>query len=383
MISPSQINSIKALLPNQLSSYLSYSGWVCDGEINKIAQIWHRQERELEDFEIIQPLTRDIKDYAQRVFDLVEVLELFEKRSITAIINDLSNFFADVIKVRVVHEDVKEGSIPLNDGVLLFEKSKELIVSSVRSTFSKRKYFGGGKLADDITGFIGNMKLGQTEHGSYVVNLIAPIVGKEEQQDELVKTSVTRIFTENLSRSLTAINRSIGEYKATQNMSSFDGAVENGVSANLCDALIGISGELEKRDIKISISLSGAEEELREIKLEHSFDYSVIPYLKIASDYYKENYVLYDQVVTGMVTKLFHEEYEEIGVIYISASINGEEKNVKIELPIEHYWQAHSAHKKLNLIECAGDLYVSPRSAKLINVQSFRVISSEDMFGDD
>ncbi len=383
MISSSQINSIKLLLPNQLSSYLSYSGWVADGVINDVAQIWHRQEKEFESFEIVQPITKDIKDYNQRVYDLIEVLAELEKRSISGVINDLSNFFADVIKVRVIHEDVKEGSIPLNDGVLLFEKAKELMVSAVKSTYSKRKYFGGGKPSDEIFDFLQKMRLGQTEHGSYVVNLIAPITYKEEQQEELVKNSVTRAITENLSRSLTAIDRSIEEYKSTQIMSSFDSAVESGVSANLCDALIGISGELKNRDVRVSISLSGAEENLREIKQDHAFDSSAIPYLQIASDYYKEYYVLYDQVVSGLVTKLSHEENEEIGVIYISASIHGDEKSVKIELPIESYWQAHSAHKKLLLIECLGELHISPRSAKLLNINNFHVITSEDMFDED
>lgn len=383
MISPSQLNAVKSLTPNQLSSYLSYSGWLAEGVVNDVAQIWHRKEKEYERFEIIQPVTKEIKDYSQRILDLVEVLAEFEQRSVVEVINDLSNFFADVIKVRVMHEDVKEGSIPLNDGVMLFEKAKDLMVSAVKSTYSKRKYFGGGKLADEIVNFLEKMRLGQTEYGSYVVNLIAPIMYKEEQQEELVKTSVTRAITENLSRSLTAIDRSIEEYKSTQSMSSFDSAIESGVSANLCDALIGISGELKNRNVKVSISLSGAEADLREIKQEHTFDSEVIPYLQIASDYYKENYILYDQVVSGLVIKLSHEENEEIGAIYISASIHGDEKSVKIELPTEDYWQAHSAHKKSQLIECSGDLHVSPRSAKLLNVRNFHVITSEDMFGDD
>lgn len=383
MISPSQFNSLSSLSPNQLSRYLSYSGWIEDGVLNEKAVVWHRQESDLIDFEIIQPLTKDLKDYNQRVFDLIEVLAEFEARSSVEIIDDLSNFFADVIKVRVVHEDVKEGSIPLNDGVLLFEKAKDLIVSAVKSTFSKRKYFSGGKLSDDIANFLKNMRLGQTEHGSYVVNLIAPIMQKEEEQEELVKASITRAFTENLSRSLTAIDNAIGVYKETQNVSSFDNAVEKGVSANLCDALIGMSGELENRDIQVSISLSGAELEMNEIMLKHTFDSSSVPYLKVASEYYKEYYIVHDQTVSGFVTKLSHEENEDFGSIFIASSVNGEEKNVKIELPIIEYWDAHSAHKKLNLVECSGDLHVSPRSAKLLNIINFRVISSEDMFGDD
>lgn len=382
MTSPSQIDAIKELSPEKLDGYLSYNGWVSDGVLNKVAQIWHREEDGFEDLEIIQPLSKDIKDYVRRVYDLIDVLEDYENRPRAEIVNDINNFLADVIKIRVLHEDVKEGSIPLNDGVLLFEKAKELIVSAVKSTFNKRKYFGGGKMADDVADLINSIRLGQTEHSSYVVNMIAPILKEEEQQEKIIKTSITRVFTQNLSRSLKAIENSIDEYKETQNLSSFDSAVERGVSANLCDALIGISGEHGNRNIKVSVRLSGYEEDLSDIDLDHSFDTSDIPYLKIASEYYRENYVLRNQVVTGLVTRLSHEEFEEVGEIFISASVNGEEKNVKIELPIENYWQAHSAHKKLQTVSCQGDLHVSPRMAKLLDVRNFQVIDN-DLFDND
>ncbi len=383
MISSSQLNSIKTFLPNRLSGNLAYTGWVEDGNLNEIATIWHRKEKEFQEFEILQPLKKEIKDYNQRVYDLIEVLSEFEQRTIFDIINDLNNFYADVIKIRVIHDDVKGGSIPLNDGVLLFEKAEELLVSVVKSTYNKRKYFSSGKITEDISDFLENMRLGQTEHGSYVVNLIAPIIYKEKQQEELLKTSVTRAITENLSRSLAAIDLSIKNFKATQNTSSFDGAVENGVSANLCDALIGISGKLKNRDIRVTIFLSGIEENYHEIQLEHNFDSATVPYLQIASDYYKEKYVFYDRRVSGLVTKLSHEEEDDVGTVTIDASINDDEKSVIIELSIEEYWQAHSAHKKLQLVECLGDLHVSPRSARLVNVKNFRVITSQDMFDEE
>lgn len=383
MITSSQLNTIKTLLPSQLSAYLAHQGWFEDGELGEIVTIWHRNENEYLDFEILQPKTTDIKDYHQRVCDLVEVLSEFEQRAIDGIVNDLNNFYADVIKIRVIHDDVEGGSIPLNDGVLLFEKAKELLVSVVRSTYNKRKYFSGGKLTEDIAEYLSNMRLGQTEHGSYIVNLIAPIIHKDGEQEDLVKTSVTRAITENLSRSLTAIDNAIEEYKRTQSTNSFDGAVDNGVSANLCDALIGISGETKDRDIRVVVSLSAVEESIDGAKLEHKFDSTSVPYLQIASDYYKEKYVLYDQVVYGLVTKLSHEEEEDVGTVTIEATVNDVDKSVSIELSIEEYWQAHRAHKKLQVVECLGDLHVTPRSARLVNTKEFRVYDNQDMFDED
>jgi hypothetical protein len=193
MITISQLNAIKTLLPNQLSEYLMSRGWTEDGKLGEVATIWHRKEDEYQNFEILQPLTNGLKDYPQRVYDLIEVLSEFEQRAFFDVVNSLNNFHEGVIKIKVIHEDVEKGSIPLNDGVLLFEKAKELLVSVVRSTYNKRKYFSGGNLPEEITEFIESMRLGQTEHGSYVVNLIAPMSDQEKGPQELSKVTVSRL----------------------------------------------------------------------------------------------------------------------------------------------------------------------------------------------
>ncbi len=246
---------------------------------------------------------------------------------------------------------------------------------------ARENILAGGKSSEEITEFMENMLLGQTEYGSYVVNLIAPISHKEEDQQELSKVSISRLVSETLTRSLSAIDESIREYIRTEQNSSFDSAVEQGASANLCDALIGISGETRSRDVKITISLSRTEGELDSARLEHHFSSKMVPYLQIASDYYKqENYVLSDQIVSGLVTKLSHEKEKNVGTVTIDATVNGIKKSVNIELQNDKYWQSHSAHKKLQIVECLGDLHVAPRSAKLVNVKDFRVISNVDLF---
>lgn len=379
MITELQLESIKSITPNQLSRYLSSTDWREDGNIRDIAAIWHRHEKDLYEFEIIQPLRIDLKDYKQRVYDLINLLSEFERREFIDIANDINNSQADIIKIRVVHNDVESGTIPLNDGVLLIEKAKELLLSVAKSTFSKRKYFSGDKLSEELSDVIDSMRLGQTEYGSYVVNIISPIGGQENEQEELIKGSVARAVSDALAKSLNAIDESVEEYKRTQNISSFDAAVEKGVSANLCDALVGLSGESHARDVHITLSLSKAEEVIGDLKLTHTFKTNNIPYLETASDYYKERYVLNNQTVSGLIVKLFHMETEETGTITIDSLVNGAKKNVSVELSIDDYWEAHNAHKKVESVECFGDLYVSPKSAKLLKASNFKVLRNEDI----
>lgn len=382
MIDSSLKETIKSLRPNQMLAYLTSEGWREDGCINDTASVWHRTENQYHDFEIIQPLKYDLKDYVQRVYDLITVLSEFENRALRDIVDDLSNFHADVIKIRVVHDDVENGSIPLNDGVLLVEKAKELLMSVAKSTFSKRRHFTGGA-SQQVTDFVDKLRLGQTEVGSYIVNLIMPVDKTPNKQDDMTEVSLTRSVTRTLARSLTAIDTSLESYKNTHDNQSFEPAVQKGVSANLCDALVGLTGENHTRNVNVTISLSRTDNEYQDMRLQHSFASNVVPYLQQASDYYKEKYTIQGYTACGQVTVLKHEPNEEIGIVTVASMVNGREKHITFELPACEYWQAHRAHRENKVVECHGDLTVSPRSANLLNVTGFRVVGSVNLFGNE
>lgn len=373
---------ILSLRPNQMSAYLASQGWREDGAIGESAAVWHRTEDENYDFEIILPLKYDLKDYVQRSYDLISVLAKFENRSLRDVVDDLINFHADVVKIRVVHDDVENGSIPLNDGVLLIEKAKELLISVAKSTFSKRRHFTGGA-SKEIMDFVETFRLGQTEVGSYIVNLIMPIDRMPIEQGDMVEVSLTRNVTHTLARSLTAIEKSMVSYRESQSDQSFESAVEQGVSANLCDALVGLTGEKQSRNVNISILLSRTDGQYQDIPLQHSFNSYDVEYLKRASDYYKEKYTIHNYIVCGYVTGLKHEENADAGGVIVASVVNGREKHITFALPTMEYWQAHKAHGENNIIQCSGDLNVSPRSATLINVTGFSVLGSGDLFDDE
>lgn len=375
-----QNSAIEALKPDQLLEYVASLNWIKDADLGDIATVWHRPEPAYQDYELILPLNEELKDYQHRIIDVINTLSEFENRSFIDIAKDINNFKSDVIKIRVIHEDVKAGSIPLNDGVMLFEKAKDLMSAVVKSTFHKRKYFSGGKPTDELNDFFDNLLLGQTEHGSYVVNLISPILDNQKDQEDHSSISLTRSVSDTLSRSLSAIHSSINEYRDTERLTVFDDGVEQGVSANLCDALIGLSGKKQLRDIEINISMSKTEIGYEDIVQHHRFNADVLPYLEVASKYYKDNYLMEGVTITGSVTKLHYTDNDEYGQVTIDATVNNSHKNVTIELPASEYWQAFSAHGHSKLVECFGDLHVTHRGAKLINPTKFRVFGNDDMF---
>ncbi|WDE08809.1 hypothetical protein SG34_033490 [Thalassomonas viridans] len=374
---PSQLKNTSAnVQPKNLKSYLLSKGWVAEGEVLGQATIWHRPEENYYDFEVIQPKSADVNGYVQRVVDAVIEIASFEERDALKVLKDINNFFSDSVKIRVVHSDVEEGTIPIEDGVLLIEKSRDLLAATTLSTFCKKAYFTGQRNAE-AQSFIKQLRLGQTEVGSFIVNLIAPIpeiVNSQLDQDEM---SVTRAVTNNLSRSLVALGNGLESYEKSESVFEFESIIQNGVSANLCDALVGLSGFSKSRAFTISICRAGIEADTQELPTQFSFFPQQVPTLELASAFYKGNYVIKSYEAFGVVSKMTHLPDDDFGEITVRSSIRGVEKNVSVQLPLENYWQAVHAHESSEVVSCKGSLSVTAKSAKLIEPYEFKIVGKQ------
>ena len=374
------INSIvKDIIPVRLELYLLSTGWIENGSISDKAKVWHRPEEKNFDLEILQPVNEDLKDYSQRLYEAIHNLSEYENRSPLKVISDLKNFDSDIVKIRVISPDVDGGAIPIDDGVLLFEKAKELLVSSTLSTFKKKRFFSGSWPAV-VKEFMNTLRFGQTERGSYIVNVIAPVSHFSEKELPEADCSITRSISNNLARSLGATMVALENYEKTNDLISFEGAVSSGVSANLCDAIIGMSGSSKSRDVEISIELAASEKDSQEIIRKHRFTSSHIPILSTASEYYKGNFVIKNYEASGLVIRMDHEPAEDYGVIRVTSTVNGTDKNISIQLSLDDYWEAVKAHKPRLPVVCQGDLHVTPRSAFLADPRNFRVINDVNLF---
>jgi len=374
--------NLEKIEPEQLRGYLTANDWVEDGAIRGVATIWHRQSNADRDFEAIQPNTKDVRDFSNRVHDLLLVLAEYERRPVEQIFREISDYFADLIRIRVSHDDLEGGSIPIQDGVLLIEKAKELVTSATLSTLSKKKYFAGHR-PQDANDFIEKVRLGQTEEGSYIVNIIAPMQAVDNPQHDFVgRIPFARAVTNTLANSLKTISSTLEEFKATNSLELFDDAVEQGVSANMCDALIGLSGEKKSREFSVGLFFSksiGIGIDSVET-VEHKFYSEQVPYLEKASEYLKDNFVVLDVTFVGIVKKLDRDADKEVGMVAVTGVVEGKERNVSFELKGDDYLNAIHAHESKQVVQCHGDVYISPRSAKLLNHSGFRIIGSRDMF---
>ena len=361
----------------QVETYLVSKAWFIDGGISSVGTIWHRQEDE--SAEVVLPKHLGIRDFHKRFNESLTALSEFEGRSVAEVVADIVRMSSNLITVRVIGADTADGTIPINDGVLLFSKAKDLLYAAALSMYSKRKQFSG-QPPKDAKGYVDALLLGQTEIGSYVVNVIAPLPPPRPAQSAGAgpEVPVAEAVTLNLVHGLEAISKATTEFADSGSLKVFDAAVERGVSANMCDALVGFSGAERNRDFEVRVSGAAGPMFEGETKV-FKFDVDAVAAVQKASDYYKGNYTLDSRNIWGFVKKLDRPKGEEVGTITVEAVVDGVERSIKIILNPDEYHQAVLAHDTKVIVACSGNIHIKSRRATLLNPTGFRIIAQNKL----
>lgn len=369
-------DTLKSICPEQLRAYLLQTGWISDSKIGEIATVWHRDSESEFEYEVLLPERVELRDYKDRIADAILSISAFEKRAELKILKDIANYFSDTISIRVVHNDVENGTIPLEDGVKLFEKAKDLLSSAAMSTISKKRYFFGSR-PSEASNFLSKVRLGQTEIGSYVVNVVVPL-DTQNINDLIDSKSFSRHVTTTLGKGLSSLKSLTESPKSDSKI--FEALVSNGVSANMCDALVGLSGEQRNRGFDIGISFSASEDIEISSVISYSFSSNDVPAIEKVSEYLKENYVIDNATISGPVKKLDRPNSEDDGTVTIEAFVGDRDRSVSFELSSNEYHEAILAHDQKLVVEISGDIHIGPRSARMLNPNGFRVFGAKDIF---
>ncbi|MTC21809.1 MULTISPECIES: hypothetical protein [unclassified Providencia] len=377
-----KIENEKFIATAEFSKYLTSNGWVISIKKDGLFAIWESCEHP--DYEILQPLNSKSSDFNCRVIDLVDVLSKTKNKSISDINSEINEISDDVIRIRVIHNDVDNGSIPFNDGVELFVKAKELLVSAARSVFKVQKGFYSGKSPEIVTNYFDSLKLSQTEIGSYILKVASPIYQQDEDQSDHCEVPFGRVVSSRIIHSVLKLEKAVESFKETNNHIHFEQAIGDGVGAALCSAIVGLSGQRRNRTVEISIQPSpyASDENLKSRVV--TVPSNDIPIIEHARDYYLDNYSAMNYELSGKVTKLDRDKDvdHDNGVVTITETISlskskakSKTRKVKVILNDKMYDEAIKAHEKSEVMRFIGTLIVSGRKVTLSNIQEVTVNS--------
>ncbi|MCW7471780.1 hypothetical protein [Leptospira kanakyensis] len=367
-------NIFNQLSIEKIALYLSSNKWERVNSIESKAEIWRPLNPE-DDNEIILPLSNTFKDYPERIEDLLNNLSKYFKKSIQSIINGINEIIFDQLKIQISADDIQNGTIPVNEGIDLFLNAKNMLIFSSLSTLEKKKVYSNNR-PENILEFLNEVRLGQTEHGSYIINIYIPIKMKPDLP-EIEDSSFARKVIKTLSNSLSALKESSIEFQNSSDLAIFDSAVEKGLSSNLCDAIVDLSGNKKERNVTIEIKISSntfQEENISRIQ----FGKTDIAIAEKASIYYRQDVVFEKYKVKGYVIKLIRETSNADGQITLQGFAEGQTRNIRVQLNREQYDIAIKAHESRSILVCIGDLHIKPRSTELVHISTIYIIENEE-----
>jgi len=359
---PLNPTELRTLQPQDVAAYLRSAGWQNTGDDGAKVSYWTWANAEAE---VALPLTSAWRDYERRMADIVDILSQVENRSPTAIVDDLKQSGNDTLRVRLVSPLADDGTIPLTVGAATAGALESLILAAACSEIRPEPYYPSRK-ADQANDHVRrNVRLAQTERGSYVLKVLTrvpPKLSTEKLQPSIFDGTAPeepyeRRVSIRLARALDALMDAAAIAGNKQSMEPMVAAVQHGVSANLCDAVIGLAGETNEADLDLRFSWATCRPVEGERPRERiSIPRSSFETLREASSVFKQNAPIREFKVSGWIVALDSDDPASGGIVTIEAPVFGYWRKITVHLAADSYRQAIDAHSKSQRVRLNGDL---------------------------
>jgi hypothetical protein len=330
--------------------------------------------------EIVVPRTDLLADYASVVSRLIEVFATCRGSDELAVYRDLVSADRDVVRVRVLGTE-NDGSVALDAGVRIVAQAREMLLAAACAARSPQPVYRPHAIqeADD---YMRRVKLGQTEHGSFVVTLLAPVPpllepvhGSNHGSDwaSVDEEPLERVVTRRLMEALEA-SRHAAEMARSGDAAAFEKAVAAGVSANLCEAVAGLIEPSDGVDVSLTWARTRPTPEAQRRVAFSSKDAEI---LKEAARTFRQRQPRPDVTLFGVVHRLTGKQGEVEGVVTLKAMVDDRVQPVGAVLDQANYSVAVHAHAAKTPVIVTGDLEHVGRQWQMTNV-NVRELSADE-----
>lgn len=367
---------LSEISPMALSAYARAAGWTRTDDYGDSSDVYASEGLP----EIILPRTQRLGDYANVVSQLIDIFADVAGTDELSMYRDLVTADRDVIRVRAAESG--DGTVSVSDGIDLVSGAHDMVLAAACSLADPRPVYraGANKQATD---FVRNIRMGQTEQGSFVVTLLTPVVSPPIQQTLIPDLDhndpIERKMTRRLASSLRATQHAT-ESLVGGDAGSFFEAVDRGVSANLCEALVKLIEPFTALDVSLTWARTHPMNAARDIV---HFGKDDAPILREAARLYRDRGPEPDVQLYGFVQRLKRDKEETDGTITLRAYIDDRIQSVVSVLSQSDYSRAIQAHEQKALVVAEGDLERTGQRWHLLNPRVVAVIPQGDTHEDE
>jgi hypothetical protein len=202
------------------------------------------------------PLERGLADYDESIVRVVRKVASVEGRPPESVLRDLLRPRHDVLRFGLEGPLTQAGAIGLLEGAALVGGAKKALLASACSVKKPRPYHPRLDLAE-AEAFVQSCKLGQTEVGSFVLTVEAPLDARArpaQGKEPFGRKAVTHLMQ--ATAFLVDAVRQWGRDATGAAVNQDVFKLEPNLSANLCDALVEMMPSDESADLRLRSSWS-------------------------------------------------------------------------------------------------------------------------------
>lgn len=198
---------------------------------------------------ILLPIDRSFDDFYQVMTYALKTIASVENDSLQGILTKLINPSSDILKWRIADTDTALGIIPLSSMGNNIEYIKDLLSSSCLDILSP-SVFHKKVMTKEVNVQMSQYKFGQTEIGSYILNLVCPLGFYQYQlfEPQIEDLPLGRRINLRIFQNIDLVQKSIAEKSSQLN----DFVEEGKISVNFLNALTDLYEE--NKDANFSIT---------------------------------------------------------------------------------------------------------------------------------
>jgi hypothetical protein len=374
---PLPLDLTRQVTPRALKGYAAALNWRLVEGINGDVAVYHRPDSPAH--QVIVPVDTTLADYDEAVAEAVRKLAAYERRPANEVLEHLLLPPADVLRFREISPDAEAGNLPFDHAVRMINGTRRLLLSAAHSVLVPQAYHQ--RLSrSEAEEFVNRCRLGQTERGSFVLNVACPLE-LQLALPGLAAEPFARRVTNLLMQSLDALARAADTARADDLL---DQTRNPGISANLCESLLLLRPGGDRATLTVSATWSRAllpesREPARHVQLPQvvfEVAEAIAPRLRTAPVPRPARFLGFVDVLSGQPSRddprpsgevdftLFDDEQGEIRARGI--------------LDADDYATAAAAHLASDVVAFKATLRRLPRMSRVDNITDFKRVEFDE-----
>lgn len=376
MIADRVLERLQALPRQYIGAFLLSRGWRLEDQRDE-GDHWVLVDAVRERYGSVLVPSNAVDDAgwrAARLHVLAEEIEELEHLSPEALVALLGEAGRDTLRVRVVAPQTTAGELPLGYAAEFVSGVVVMVEAAARATYRPQRRYQTGRQPAVVREFMHAARLGQTEIGSYVVTVHAPLPPEQLTLDETSVATLpfARQAVMTLEHALSAA------YDLTETDEPAEDALLDAVDLGLTQNLMGALSRLRTDEVQAcaEVSISWSPAYGGRAPLRRNFEPQRLTRLDRISQELDAEPEEPGYELVGLVEGVrYVSTLDAVGRVTIRAKVHDRERIVHVDVQDEHdYQRLGDAHIQRRVVRLKGRLV--PGGRRFVSLDDPEVISA-------